>query len=98
MPTTELLFPIMRAVFPGYAAVASDRATLARTFLGVQGTIVMLTLPAAVAIMILADPIVRLLLGPNWLEAIPLIQVLGLFGAFGLPGDRWQARPAWPAC
>jgi len=81
LPTTELLFPIMRAVFPGYAAVAGDRSTLARTFLGVQGTIVMLTLPAAVAIMILAEPIVRLLLGPNWLEAIPLIQVLGLFGA-----------------
>lgn len=81
LPTTELLFPIMRAVFPGYAAVAQDRGELARAFLGVQGTIVMLTLPAGVAIVILADPIVRLLLGPNWLAAIPLIQVLGVFGA-----------------
>ena len=81
LPTTELLFPIMRAVFPGYAAVAHDRAELSRSFLMVQGVIVLLTLPAAAAIVMLADPIVRLLLGPNWLAAIPLIQILGLYGA-----------------
>jgi lipopolysaccharide exporter len=81
LPTTELLFPIMRAVFPGYAAVAHDRAALARSFLAVQGMILTLTVPAAAAIVMLADPIVRLLLGPNWLPAIPLIQVLGLYGA-----------------
>jgi lipopolysaccharide exporter len=81
LPTTELLFPVMRAVFPGYAAVAHDRKALARAFLLVQGFIVMLTLPAGVAILLLADPIVHLLLGPKWLDAIPLIQILGLFGA-----------------
>jgi lipopolysaccharide exporter len=81
LPTTELLFPVMRAVFPGYAAVAHDRSELARSFLTVQGTIVMMTLPAGMAIVLLADPIVRLLLGPNWLGAIPLIQILGIYGA-----------------
>jgi lipopolysaccharide exporter len=81
LPTTELLFPVMRAVFPGYAAVAHDRAELARSFLTVQATIVMLTLPAGMAIVLLADPIVRLLLGPNWLGAIALIEVLGIYGA-----------------
>lgn len=81
LPTTELMYPIMRAVFPGFAAVAQDRKALARSFLQVQGTIVMLTLPAGVAILVLADPIVRLLLGPNWLAAVPLIQIFGLYGA-----------------
>jgi len=81
LPTSELLFPIMRAVFPGYATVAHDRRALARSFLQVQGVIVMLTLPAGAAIVVLADPIVRLLLGPNWLPAIPLIQIFGLYGA-----------------
>jgi len=32
----------------------------------------------------LADPIVRLLLGPNWLAAIPLIQIFGLYGAISV--------------
>jgi len=81
LPTTELLYPVMRAVFPGYAAVAHDRGALANSFLQVQGVIVMLTLPAGAAILMLADPIVRLLLGPNWLAAIPLIQIFGLYGA-----------------
>lgn len=84
LPTTELLFPVMRAVFPGYAAVAHDRQALARSFLQVQGAIVMLTLPAGAAILMLADPIVRLLLGPNWLAAIPLIQIFGLYGAISV--------------
>ncbi|QPF73707.1 lipopolysaccharide biosynthesis protein [Roseateles sp. DAIF2] len=81
LPTTELIFPIMRAVFPGYSAIAHDRAALTRSFLQVQATIVMVALPAGLGIAMLADPIVRLLLGPNWLPSIPLIQVLGLYGA-----------------
>jgi O-antigen/teichoic acid export membrane protein len=80
LPTTELMFPVMRAVYPGLAAVAHDRQALTRSFLQVQGVIVMLTLPAGAAIIVLADPIVRLLLGPNWLAAIPLIQIFGLYG------------------
>lgn len=84
LPTSELLHPVMRAVFPGYAAVAKDRQRLAQTFLAVQGTIVTLTLPAGVAIVLLADPIVNLLLGPKWLAVIPLVQVLGVYGAFSV--------------
>ncbi len=70
----------MRVVYPGYAAVADDRKKLASSFLMVQGTIVMLTLPAGMSIVMLADPIVKLLLGPNWLTTISLIQILGLYG------------------
>jgi PST family polysaccharide transporter len=81
LPTSELLHPVMRAVFPGYAAVAHDRNALSRSFLQVQGVILTLTLPAGALILMLADPIVRLLLGPNWLAAIPLIQIFGLYGA-----------------
>lgn len=81
LPTTELIFPIMRAVFPGYAAIAHDRTRLANSFLMVQGVIVLITVPAGVGIVMLADPIVKLLLGSNWLATIPLIQILGLYGA-----------------
>ncbi len=84
LPTSELLFPVMRAVFPGYAAVAADRAKLAQTFLNVQALIVTLTLPAGIAIVLLAEPIVYLLLGPKWVDAIVLVQVLGLYGALSV--------------
>lgn len=81
LPTTELMFPIARAAYPGYAKVAQDRAALKQAYLAVQGSIIMLTLPAGVGIVMLADPFVKALLGFNWLEAIPLIQILGLYGA-----------------
>tara|TARA_R100000005_G_scaffold87841_1_gene57285 strand:+ start:11545 stop:12993 length:1449 start_codon:yes stop_codon:yes gene_type:complete len=84
LPTSELIFPIMRAVFPGYSAVAHDKKLLAKTFLNVQAAIVTLTFPAGVGIALLADPIVMLLLGPNWLDAIPLIQILGFYGAISV--------------
>lgn len=81
LPTTELVTPVQRAVYPAYATVAHDRAALAHHFLMTQGVVVTCALPAAVAIAILADPIVRLLLGPNWLDAIAMIEILAWYGA-----------------
>lgn len=81
LPTSELIFPIMRAVFPGYATVAHDRTLLARSFLSVQATIVTFALPAGVGIVLLAEPLVLVLLGENWLPAVPVIKILGLYGA-----------------
>jgi len=80
LPTTELTKPIMRAVFPGYSKVANDPGRLRKAFLDVQGTLALITVPAGLAIVSMADPIVRLVLGAKWLDAIPLIQVIGIYG------------------
>lgn len=101
LPTTELMFPIARAAYPGYAKVAHDRAALKQAYLAVQGSIIMLTLPAGVGIVMLADPFVKALLGFNWLGAIPLIQILGLYGALRVFQTTNQAifnvlgKPHW---
>lgn len=80
LPTTELVFPIARAVFPGYARLASDPEKLRSAFLGVNGLLALLTIPAGVGIGLIAEPIVHVLLGPKWGDAAPLIQVLAAFG------------------
>lgn len=80
LPTTELVWPISRAVFPGYSRMAGDRQALAATFLQVIGLVALLTVPAGALIGLVAEPFVLLLLGPKWLEAVPLIQVLAVFG------------------
>ena len=82
LPTTELLFPISRAVFPGYARLAGDLEQLRRAFVQVIGMVALLTVPAGAGIGLVAEPLVQFLLGPNWLDAVPLIQVLALFGVF----------------
>jgi O-antigen/teichoic acid export membrane protein len=56
MPTNELMAPINRAVFPGYAKFAGDLDALRRSYLEVLSS-------------------------SRWLEAIPLIELLGIYGA-----------------
>ncbi|SEO97951.1 lipopolysaccharide biosynthesis protein [Aquisalimonas asiatica] len=80
LPTSEIYAPLMRAFFPGFASIAHDRERLRRVYLDSQAVIATLTVPAGIGIVILAEPVVWTLLGANWLVAIPLIQVLGLYG------------------
>ena len=85
LPTTELLMPIHRAVLPGYAKMAGDRASLSSGFLTVLALAALVFVPAAVGIAAIAEPLVHVLLGSKWVAAVPVIQVLafaGLLNAF----------------
>lgn len=91
LPTTELVFPISRAVFPGYSKMADDREALRSSFLDVLAVILLVTVPAGLGIIVLAEPFVHVLLGAKWVDAIPLIQVLGLFGVLRAAGSNTGA-------
>jgi lipopolysaccharide exporter len=80
LPTTELVAPINRAAFSGYAKAASETEQLRSSFLNVISVIGLFALPAGVGIVLLADLIVPAILGRKWLAAIPLIQVLAIYG------------------
>ena len=81
MPSVELIAPINRAVFPGYARLAHDSEKLRDTFLDVIAAILLLALPASVGLAAVAEPMVRVLLGERWIEAVPVIRVLAFAGA-----------------
>ncbi|WP_420474448.1 lipopolysaccharide biosynthesis protein [Noviherbaspirillum sp. ST9] len=80
LPTTELVAPINRAAFPGYARVANDLEALRNSFLGVISMIALFALPAGVGIATIADLMVPVVLGWKWVPAIPLIQILAIYG------------------
>jgi len=80
LPTTELVAPINRAAFPGYAKAAHDLALLRDSFLNVIGSIALFSIPAGVGICVIADVLVPAALGWKWLAAIPLIQILAMHG------------------
>lgn len=80
LPSTELSAPINRAVYPGYAKVASDPPRLVAQFLGVQGLTALSTAPVAVGIAAVAPLLVPLLLGEAWREAVPLLEILAVSG------------------
>jgi O-antigen/teichoic acid export membrane protein len=80
LPTTELVFPVSRAVFPGYSKMASNIDELRRAFLDVLSVVLLVVAPAGLGIASVAEPLVHVMLGEKWLDAVPLIQVLGVFG------------------
>jgi len=80
LPGTELVAPINRAVYPVYVRVAGDRAALQREYLAVIAMICLLAIPAVAGIAATASLLVPLALGPQWLSAIPILQVLAFFG------------------
>lgn len=80
LPTSELAQPIARAAFPGYARIAEDHGRLASAYLESLGLVMAICLPAAIGIGLLADPLVRVLLGPAWIGAVPLVEALVLYG------------------
>ncbi len=81
IPTTEMVAPINRAVFPGYVKMASSIRQLRQGYLDVIGLIALLALPAAAGIAATSELIVLVLLGEQWAEAAPLISILGISGA-----------------
>lgn len=82
--TTELVWPIQRAVFPGYAKVADDFERLRYGYLSVVSLILVLVLPVGVGVSACAEQLVKLFLGPTWVDIIPVITVMALAGAVTL--------------
>jgi O-antigen/teichoic acid export membrane protein len=75
---SNLLAPLRRAIFPGYAKVAEDSELLRQGFVDVFALVVLVAVPLTLGIGLVADPLVRLYLGANWIAAIPLIQVFSI--------------------
>lgn len=80
LPTSELVAPVTRATYPGYAKIAHDVQELRSMYLRVTGLIAFITLPIGAAIVALSDLVVGILLGPHWREASPLIATLAVYG------------------
>lgn len=80
LPTTELIAPINRAIFPGYSKISNDLNRLREAFLNVFSVIAMVAIPAATGIAVISKTAIPFLLGPNWSGAIPLVHTLAFVG------------------
>lgn len=81
IPSADLIAPINRVLFPGLARLADDLAQLRKTFLDVIAVTALFAVPAAVGIAAVAEPLVLVLLGPKWLDAVPVVRILALAAA-----------------
>jgi len=84
LPTKELVGPINRAALPGYARLREAEGGLRRGYLDVLGLIALVAIPASVGLAATANILIPLLLGDNWLDAIPVVHYLALAGTVGV--------------
>jgi O-antigen/teichoic acid export membrane protein len=80
LPSSDLITPINRAIFPGYAIKAGDTATLRRSYLDVVSLVAIVVLPAGLGIAATAGLLVPVVLGPAWIDAIPCVSFLAIYG------------------
>ena len=80
LPQSELVAPINRALFPGFSRMQEDPAELRRGFVIANSIIALLVFPAGVGMASIAAYLVPVVLGPRWLDAVPIMQVLAISG------------------
>ena len=96
MPTREATAPITNTLFPAFSNLADYRARLARAYQSAQALVTSIALPAGVGMALVADPMVRLVMGEKWRPAVFLIQALASVFAFQTLGTLSQ--PLAMAC
>ncbi|WP_432377782.1 lipopolysaccharide biosynthesis protein [Duganella sp. P38] len=80
LPSTELVAPINRVTFPGFAKMA-EPALIRASYFRLLGMIALLILPVGIGIASVAEPLVLAMLGDKWLQAPGLIAILAISGA-----------------
>ena len=76
LPLRQINGPIGAVAIPALSRLQKDDAAYRDYYLGVVRTIGYLSMPAVVLLAVLAEDIVLLLLGPSWLEAVPIFRAL----------------------
>lgn len=82
LPSTELVAPINRVMFPGFSKMR-EVERISQAYLKLFGLITLTILPLGIGIAAVASPLVATALGDKWLAAIPVIQLLAVHGAIG---------------
>ncbi len=78
MPTSELLAPLGRVLFPAFVLKRGDPEAFARSISTAIGVQALVAIPACAGLATVAHDAVWVLLGQKWLASIPLIQVLAM--------------------
>lgn len=80
LPITEVADVIAKVTFPVYVKISHDIERLRKAFLKTIFTVSILCIPIGIIFFLFPKEIIILLLGNKWLAAVPVLQVLTIFG------------------
>jgi O-antigen/teichoic acid export membrane protein len=75
---TKFIPPLNEVAFPAYSRIQHDKEALSKAFLTAVRLIMLVAFPLYVGMAISAGPFVEVIMGPKWLESIPLVTILAL--------------------
>jgi O-antigen/teichoic acid export membrane protein len=81
LPVTKISTVVNQLVFPVMAEWQDNESRLRSLFLKVLRIVACVTLPLSLGLAVVADDFVPLILGPQWLQAMPMFQVFCIFAA-----------------
>jgi O-antigen/teichoic acid export membrane protein len=82
LPESELIGPLARACFPGFAAARRAGMNVAESYLRIVASTLLVATPASIGISSIAAPLVVLAFGSKWQAATPVVAILAASGVF----------------
>lgn len=82
MATAEIVTPMARALYPNYVKLKDNMDELTKAFAIVLRTVGIISFAFGFFVSAVAEDVVYIVLGDQWGDAVPLMQWLGVFGAF----------------
>jgi PST family polysaccharide transporter/lipopolysaccharide exporter len=79
-PATEISHVISSVIFPTYAQLQDDESSLRRAYFRTLQLTTFVAVPSAVGIAVVAPTFVPAVLGPAWTDAVPVMQLLAVWG------------------
>lgn len=79
-PISNISWVICRVMFPAFSKIQHDIKRIRVNYLKMIQLISLVSFPILLGLTVIAPEFVRVLYGPKWVEAIPLIQILAFCG------------------
>lgn len=86
-----LSVPATNVILPTLARIRDDATRLSNAILTATQLTAMLSVPVYVAIAVVAPLAIPLVFGVKWLDSVPIVQILCIYGVVGSLGMIWQA-------
>ncbi len=91
IPTRETTGPLRQTFFPAFSSMRDDPARLRAAYQRAQSVVTAVALPAGVGAALVADPLIRLVMGDKWAPAIFIVQALASVYALQTLGSSADA-------
>lgn len=91
IPTRETTSPLRQTFFPAFSSMRDDMPRLSAAYQRAQAVVTAVALPAGIGAALVADPLIRLMMGEKWIPAIFIVQALAAVYALQTLGSSVDA-------